>query len=571
MTRRLAQKCISFLLLLALAAAALTPAALAAEDPVDDFAAALGSFQEEITVPVRDFEALMKETFTRYPELYFYYGGCTYLSVPDGLELTVSYQNTQVPREQVQVVRSDDELMAVMGLALADKENGFYAAFAPGYAPGEEQVAAVVDRLNQDYYLLWMGLYRYSYSGMENQSWDVRWYEFTLNYWQDVGADTLTQWRDGTEQALLQLSATLFAQDMPDYQKVLLIHDYLVDSCRYDTADLDVMDWENHIAYGALVEGSCVCQGYAEAARLLMDAAGVESVCVTGTAGGEDHMWNAVQLDGQWYMMDPTWDDPITSDGSDVKLYDYFLITSAQLAEDHQWDTAAFPECTATDLNYETVRQLVEGDSTEYTGYSTDLVRTQAIERAELEAILAQAEPGDTAQPQDAAEPEDTAEPADVTEPQDTGEPEDTAEPDNTTEPGDTAEPGNTTEPGDTAEPDDATEPGDTAESDDTAEPDDAAEPDDSTEPGNTAGPEDEPEDQVDLQLVIPLREEGERRPVSLSGWLIAALIVAAVAAGLSALVFHCVSASRVANARERREEQRKRRLASGKIRRRER
>ena len=127
MTRRLAQKCISFLLLLALAAAALTPAALAAEDPVDDFAAALGSFQEEITVPVRDFEALMKETFTRYPELYFYYGGCTYLSVPDGLELTVSYQNTQVPREQVQVVRSDDELMAVMGLALADKENGFYA------------------------------------------------------------------------------------------------------------------------------------------------------------------------------------------------------------------------------------------------------------------------------------------------------------------------------------------------------------------------------------------------------------------------------------------------------------
>ena len=75
----------------------------------------------------------------------------------------------------------------------------------------------------------------------------------------------------------------------------------------------------------------------------------------------------------------------------------------------------------------------------------------------------------------------------------------------------------------------------------------------------------------MDLQLVIPLREEGERRPVSLSGWLIAALIVAAVAAGLSALVFHCVSASRVANARERREEQRKRRLASGKIRRRER
>ncbi len=71
---------------------------------------------------------------------------------------------------------------------------------------------------------------------------------------------------------------------------------------------------------------------------------------------------------------------------------------------------------------------------------------------------------------------------------------------------------------------------------------------------------------------MIPLREEDQRwQPASLSGWLIAALIVLAVVAGVSALAFHLVSATRVMNARERREEQRERRLASGKVRRRER
>ena len=112
------RKCIAFLLLLSLTAAALTGGALAAEDPVDQFAQALGNFETEIQVPVRDFDALMQETFQRYPELFLYYGGCTYLSVPEGLELEVQYQNTDVPRDQIRVVDSDDKLMAAILAAI---------------------------------------------------------------------------------------------------------------------------------------------------------------------------------------------------------------------------------------------------------------------------------------------------------------------------------------------------------------------------------------------------------------------------------------------------------------------
>lgn len=541
------RKCIALLLLLALVLPALgAPAARAAEDPVEDFAAALGRFEEEIQVPVRDYDGLMRETFARYPELYFYFDSCAYLSVPEGLEFQVTYQNTQVPRQEVWVVDSDEELMAVLGLASADKAGRAYLVFSGGYAPTEEAVADVYQRVSEEYYLLCMGLYRYQYSGRMNQEWGVRWYQFDLNYWNDVGAETLAQWRDGTEAALLQLSTTLFALDMPDYEKALLIHDYLVDTCRYDTQDLVETDWANHIAYGALVEGSCVCQGYAEAARLLLEAAGVESVCVSGTAGGDNHMWNCVQLGGQWYMMDLTWDDPVTSDGSDVKVYDYFNVTSAQLSQDHQWDAAGYPDCTATDLNYEAVRQLVDGDTTTYTDYSSELVRTQAVQRAELEAILAPA--------QEALGTETTAGDGDAAQPDDTAEPGDTARPDDTAEPGDAAQPDDTAEPGDTAQPDDTAEPGDTAQPDDTAEPGDQGD-----------GP--------DLQQVVPLRPErpGRGQPLGPVRLLVTGFIALAVAAALAALVFHWVAGKRVREARERRRIQRERRLSSGAIRRRRR
>ena len=524
-------KFIAFLLLLALTVSALTGgAALAADDPVDDFAAALGKFETTIQVPVRDFDALMQETFQRYPELYFYYGGCSYLSVPDGLEIEMTYINTDIPQSEVWAVENDDELMAVLGLALAHKQTGANVVLIPGYNPSEEAVADIFARLTEDYYLIWMGLYSYLYSGQENQQWDIRWYQFELSYWEQADEATLSLWRDSTESALLQLSETLFAQDMPDYEKALIAHDYLVDSCRYDMDDLTVMEWENHIAYGALAEGSCVCQGYAEAFKLLMEAAGVECITVTGEAGGDSHMWNCVQLGGQWYMMDLTWDDPVMDDGSDLKLYDYFNVTSAQLAQDHQWEAADAPDCTATDLNYETVRQLVDGDTTSYTDYSARLVRTQAIQIAELEALLAEPEAQEVLAAEDQIADETQQEPQQTQEEPQTDE---------------------GTEPDEGQQPDEGTQP------DEGQQPDEGTEPDQGTEP-------DDDQDDLGLQLVIPLRdEEKQREPMGPVAGLILALVLLGLGVGVVALILHCVANSRVQNARSQRKIQRDQRVAN--------
>lgn len=66
---------------------------------------------------------------------------------------------------------------------------------------------------------------------------------------------------------------------------------------------------------------------------------GYECVCVVGGASGIDHMWNMVKLEGQWYHVDVTWDDPVMSDGSHALKYNYFLISDARIKLDHSINT----------------------------------------------------------------------------------------------------------------------------------------------------------------------------------------------------------------------------------------
>ena len=94
------------------------------------------------------------------------------------------------------------------------------------------------------------------------------------------------------------------------YEKEVFLHDRLIDICDYDDNALrktgDSLKYsDSYNAYGAIVNGAAVCQGYAEAYSCLLALAGVNNTVITG----EDHVWNAVQLDSEWYNADVTWDD----------------------------------------------------------------------------------------------------------------------------------------------------------------------------------------------------------------------------------------------------------------------
>lgn len=96
---------------------------------------------------------------------------------------------------------------------------------------------------------------------------------------------------------------------MSEYEREKLLHDRLA-------AKINYVETSNaHNAYGAIVEGEAVCEGYAEAYQYLLQRAGLQSFIATGngvnteTGDKENHAWNIVRVDGKYYHVDLTWDD----------------------------------------------------------------------------------------------------------------------------------------------------------------------------------------------------------------------------------------------------------------------
>lgn len=123
------------------------------------------------------------------------------------------------------------------------------------------------------------------------------------------------------------------------YDDIRMVHDYLVENIEYDTS---LSQSNIYNVYGALVNGRAVCEGYARSFKYLMDELGIPCTLVIGTGTNsqgqtENHAWNYVQLNGTWYAIDCTWDDPVSSTGyvSQSSRYRYFLKGSNEFLQDH--------------------------------------------------------------------------------------------------------------------------------------------------------------------------------------------------------------------------------------------
>lgn len=86
-----------------------------------------------------------------------------------------------------------------------------------------------------------------------------------------------------------------------DYDKIYAAHEYLRSRSSYN----DNGSYMVQTAYGALVNKEAVCEGYAKAYKLLLNAMGIECDVVINA----EHAWNVVQLEGKWYLVDVTNDD----------------------------------------------------------------------------------------------------------------------------------------------------------------------------------------------------------------------------------------------------------------------
>lgn len=130
---------------------------------------------------------------------------------------------------------------------------------------------------------------------------------------------------------------------MSTTQKLQAIHDYLIRQCSYDQRLKDGNGYEDsYTAYGALVKKKAVCQGYTGAFNLIAHKAGIASIAVCGTAGGEDHSWNFVKLGRNGTYIDCTWDDTLQTGGG--ICYDYFNVSKSVIARNHTWEQKKYTQ-----------------------------------------------------------------------------------------------------------------------------------------------------------------------------------------------------------------------------------
>lgn len=160
----------------------------------------------------------------------------------------------------------------------------------------------------------------YSYSTVDRMVYDI-----TLEY--TAGEPQIAAYEAAVAEALAQID-----EGMPDEYKALILHDYLAANCAYDMENLEANTLPDTAfqSYGVLVLKSAVCQGYALAYQDLLDRVGIP--CITVGSDAMDHAWNIVELEGEYYHVDVTWDDP-TWDMPGQVLHDYFLLSDESISE----------------------------------------------------------------------------------------------------------------------------------------------------------------------------------------------------------------------------------------------
>lgn len=128
-------------------------------------------------------------------------------------------------------------------------------------------------------------------------------------------------------------------------ENIKSVHDYIINNTKYDISRKNgESEYHSDTAYGALYEGYAVCGGYSDTMSLFLNRMNIPNF----KASSDMHIWNVVNVNGQWLNLDLTWDDPISIDGLDYLEYDFFLIDSQRMLKlekkEHNFNADTYPE-----------------------------------------------------------------------------------------------------------------------------------------------------------------------------------------------------------------------------------
>lgn len=275
--------------------------------------------------------------------------------------------------------------------------SGARDAIQQGFASG-------IETIDLEEYGLLIDDLRDIFYGMLNDN-QLPWYaeSFSYTYNQDTkiiirvtptNLDEEKYDRQAYERQVSRILEEAVYPGMSQWQIALSVHDYFASHFRYDESCTYFK------GYDLLMGGTAVCEGYARAYMDVLKRAGLEAIYATSEE--MNHGWNLVKINGNWYHVDVTWDDPISDCYGKVR-HAYFLIDDTTISdsehEHYGWVTSQTAACddmnsgvfwleTENQICYESasVSYIRKDESTEHWIYRRDEQTGELTELAYFDA-----------------------------------------------------------------------------------------------------------------------------------------------------------------------------------------
>ena len=237
------------------------------------------------------------------------------------LHVLANYQN------KIETANSEDELKQQIQQAVMQLTTDFEIRYTGNTAFTKEELTAIIKRAIPDPYIYAnIASFKWHYSGYVKNI--VITFQFNYHH-------------SKIEEAFVDYTLTKQIESMRglnDFEKVKAAHDWIVLTTAYSS----MTENSQYSPYTLLTENKAVCQAYALVLYRMLEKLGFDVRYVAGDAREQLHAWVLVNLQGAWYHIDVTWDDPVPDYPNEVR-YNYFLLSDEQMAKDHEWDRTLYP------------------------------------------------------------------------------------------------------------------------------------------------------------------------------------------------------------------------------------
>ena len=166
--------------------------------------------------------------------------------------------------------------------------------------------------------IVWYNEYCYQINGYSARVDSTGEYVISFTFAYGLDQETYEESKPVIDEAL-QAVADEASHFDTEVEQVLYVHDWILENIEYDYESDDICI---NSPYGAIINGTTKCQGYAMVFRYIMQLLGID--CYYTTSDKLNHIWDLVVIDGELYYVDCTFDDTTY----DVNYDDVYLSES---------------------------------------------------------------------------------------------------------------------------------------------------------------------------------------------------------------------------------------------------